>query len=629
MAFSSLLDFIASLEKNDELIRIRQYVNPELEISEIADRFSKVEGGGKALLFENTGTDFPLLINSLGSEKRICLALGLEHLDDVSQDIAAILNLLSEPRQNWLKKLSVLPSLARYAGYLPVKSRRKAACQEIIHLEPDLGILPVLKTWPFDGGRFLTFPLVHTIDPETGNRNVGMYRMQIFDKNTTGMHWHRHKTGASHFEKYKKTGKLMPVAVALGGDPVLTYCATAPLPDQLDEYIFAGFLRKKSVRLVKSITQDIYVPAEADFIIEGFVDPSEEFRPEGPFGDHTGFYSLTDNYPVFHVTCITHKKNAIFPATVVGIPPMEDAWIARATERIFLWPIKKTVVPELTEMNIPEFGVAHNLTITSIDKSYPGQAEKVMNALWGAGQMMFNKFMIVLDDKSIISNYHEILRKFSDLHFGRHLIFTKGPLDVLDHSAQSLGFGSKMGIDLTSPFPEEQQSYSALSNPIPINTDSRNEWVLRFENTAERYPGTKILLINIKRENKPKFVNTISLDLSVFGAVEPRIIVMLDENVEISDYVLTSWIALNNADPVRDISILSHNGVQILFVDATSKESGKSNFSRPWPNVIVMDDETISHIDKNWSNYFTQKFIESPSLRFKKMIGNEGAVANP
>lgn len=629
MAFSSLLDFIASLEKNDELIRIRQYVNPELEISEIADRFSKVEGGGKALLFENTGTDFPLLINSLGSEKRICLALGLEHLDDVSQDIAAILNLLSEPRQNWLKKLSVLPSLARYAGYLPVKSRRKAACQEIIHLEPDLGILPVLKTWPFDGGRFLTFPLVHTIDPETGNRNVGMYRMQIFDKNTTGMHWHRHKTGASHFEKYKKTGKLMPVAVALGGDPVLTYCATAPLPDQLDEYIFAGFLRKKSVRLVKSITQDIYVPAEADFIIEGFVDPSEEFRPEGPFGDHTGFYSLTDNYPVFHVTCITHKKNAIFPATVVGIPPMEDAWIARATERIFLWPIKKTVVPELTEMNIPEFGVAHNLTITSIDKSYPGQAEKVMNALWGAGQMMFNKFMIVLDDKSIISNYHEILRKFSDLNFGRHLIFTKGPLDVLDHSAQSLGFGSKMGIDLTSPFPEEQQSYSALSNPIPINTDSRNEWVLRFENTAERYPGTKILLINIKRENKPKFVNTISLDLSVFGAVEPRIIVMLDENVEISDYVLTSWIALNNADPVRDISILSHNGVQILFVDATSKESGKSNFSRPWPNVIVMDDETISHIDKNWSNYFTQKFIESPSLRFKKMIGNEGAVANP
>ncbi len=628
MAFSSLLDFIASLEKNDELIRIRQYVNPELEISEIADRFSKLEGGGKALLFENTGTDFPLLINSLGSESRICIALGIEHLDDVSAEIAAILDILSEPRQNWLKKLSVLPSLARYAGYMPIKSRRKAVCQEIIHLDPDLGILPVLKTWPFDGGRFVTFPLVHTIDPETGNRNVGMYRMQIFDKNTTGMHWHRHKTGASHFEKYKKTGKLMPVAVALGGDPVLTYCATAPLPDQLDEYIFAGFLRKKPVRLVKAITQDIYVPAEADFIIEGFVDPSEEFRPEGPFGDHTGFYSLTDNYPVFHVTCITHKNNAIFPATVVGIPPMEDAWIARATERIFLWPIKKTVVPELTEMNIPEFGVAHNLTITSIDKSYPGQAEKVMNALWGAGQMMFNKFMIVLDDKSIICNYHEILRKFSDLNFGRHLIFTKGPLDVLDHSAQSLGFGSKMGIDLTSPFPEEQQSYSGLSNPNPINTDSRNDWVLRFENTAERYPGTKILLLNIKKENKPKYINSISLDLTAFGAVEPRIIVMLDENVEISDYKLTSWIALNNADPVRDISILSHNGDQILFVDATSKEAGINNFSRPWPNIIVMDDETINYIDKNWSNYFSHTFIESPSLRFKKMIRNEGAVAN-
>ena len=276
----------------------------------------------------------------------------------------------------------------------------------------------------------------------------------------------------------------MPVAVALGGDPVLTYCATAPLPDQMDEYIFAGFLRKSPVRLTKCITQEIEVPADADLIIEGYIDPSEEFHPEGPFGDHTGFYSLTDNYPVFHVTCITHRKKAVFPATVVGIPPMEDAWIAKATERIFLWPIKKTIVPELTEMNIPEFGVAHNLTIVSINKTFPGQAEKVMNALWGAGQMMFNKFMVVLDEKEVIENYHEILKKFSELDFNQHLIFTRGPLDVLDHSAQSMGFGSKMGIDLTQAFPEENQTYKQIDNSYLITPGKENKSILKFENSA-------------------------------------------------------------------------------------------------------------------------------------------------
>jgi len=355
MAFSSLSDFILTLERKGELVRITEYVNPDLEISEIADRFSKLPGGGKALLFENTGTGFPLLINALGSENRMCIALGVDKLDDIASDIAGILDLLSLPRQTWVQKLKVLPSLSKYAGYMPKKASGKPACQEVIQLDPDLNSLPVLKTWPFDGGKFFTFPLVHTVDPETGNRNVGMYRLQVFDKNTTGMHWHRHKTGASHFEKYKKAGKIMPVAVALGGDPVLTYCATAPLPDQLDEYIFAGFLRKNPVRLTNAITQNIQVPADADIIIEGYIDPMEDFRAEGPFGDHTGFYSLTDNYPVFHVTCITHRKNAIFPATVVGIPPMEDAWIAKATERIFLWPIKKTVVPEMTDINIPEW----------------------------------------------------------------------------------------------------------------------------------------------------------------------------------------------------------------------------------------------------------------------------------
>ena len=623
MAFSSLSDFIDSLEKEGELIRIKQFVNPELEISEIADRFSKLPGGGKALLFENTGTDFPLLINSFGSERRMCIALGIEHLDEVAEDIASILDLLSEPRQNLLSKISVLPSLAKYAGYMPVKSARKAPCQEVIHHNPDLSMLPVLKTWPFDGGKFFTFPLVHTIDPETGNRNVGMYRMQVFSKNTTGMHWHRHKTGASHFEKYKKAGKLMPLVVAFGGDPVLTYCATAPLPDQLDEYIFAGFLRKSPVRLIKAITQDIDVPAEADIIIEGYIDPSEDFHTEGPFGDHTGFYSLEDLYPVFHVTCITHRKKAVFPATVVGIPPMEDAWIAKATERIFLWPIKKTVVPELTEMNIPEFGVAHNLTIASIDKTFPGQAEKVMHALWGAGQMMFNKFMVVLDDKSLTDNYVEILKKFSQLNFRQHLVFAKGPLDVLDHAAPRMGFGSKLGIDLTSPLPEEIQTYGLVNNEQSSENTIVRNIPLKSEYTAHRYPGTRILIVNVSKVPK----EDLNLNLKSFGESYPRIIILLDENLDISDYRLVSWVALNNIDPLRDISIFPWKNDLLLLMDARSKETGIDRFTRPWPNVIVMDDDTISSIDEKWAGLMSFPFIESPSLKYKKLIRNSGAEA--
>jgi 4-hydroxy-3-polyprenylbenzoate decarboxylase len=275
----------------------------------------------------------------------------------------------------------------------------------VIHGDSDLTILPVLKTWSRDGGPFITFPQVITIDPVSGIRNVGMYRMQVFEKNLTGMHWHKHKTGARHFNAYKKLGKIMPVAVALGGDPVLTYAATAPLPDNIDEYLLAGFLRKKRVKLVKAVTQDIDVPEEADIIIEGYIDPSEDFIYEGPFGDHTGFFSLADWYPKFHVTCITHKKNAVYPATVVGIPPMEDAWIAKATERIFLTPIKLTMIPELEDMNIPDVGVAHNLTMVSYRKSFSGQSGKIMNALWGAGQMMFNKILITFDSDVQLENY--------------------------------------------------------------------------------------------------------------------------------------------------------------------------------------------------------------------------------
>ncbi|HZY26492.1 MAG TPA: menaquinone biosynthesis decarboxylase, partial [Bacteroidales bacterium] len=382
MSYSGLQEFITDLEKKNELIRIKQFVDPVLEITEVTDRITKT--GGKALLFENTGTNFPVLINAYGSDLRMALALGRKNLDDAGNELENLFNNVSVSKETFFRKIAALPSLLKLGRYLPSRIRRKGICQQQIHRVPDLDIFPILKCWPHDGGRFITLPMVHTKHPETGSTNVGMYRMQILNKNTTGMHWQRHKTGANHFEAWKKTGEKMPVSVALGGDPVYAYSATAPLPENINEYILAGFLRKKKVNLVKCITNDLYVPEDADIIIEGFVDPSEKLIWEGPFGDHTGFYSLADWYPEFHVTCITHSDKAVYPATIVGIPPQEDSWIAKATERLFLAPVRMTLQPEIVDFHMPDAGIAHNLVIVKIKKSYPGQGMKILHSLTGA-----------------------------------------------------------------------------------------------------------------------------------------------------------------------------------------------------------------------------------------------------
>ena len=501
MITNGLNGFINLLESRGELVRIREFTDPVLEIAEVTDRISKLPGGGKAILFENNGTCLPLLINSMGSEKRIAMALHRENLECVGDEIGTLFHGITSPKEDLLGKLRMLPLLKKVASWIPSKLKGKGICQELILDPPDLFRLPVLKCWPADGGRFITLPAVHTVDPETGYPNVGMYRMQLFDKNMTGMHWHRHKTGAAHFAKYQKLGLKMPVSVTLGGDPVYTYAATAPMPENMDEYLLAGFLRKKKVRLVKCLTNDLYVPEDVDFVIEGIVDPAEKFVREGPFGDHTGFYSLADDYPVFHVTCITHRKDAVYPATIVGIPPMEDAWIGKATERIFLTPIRLSMIPELTDMDLPFAGVAHNISVIKIRKTFPGQAVKVMHSLWGAGQMMFNKILVVVDEpdnawgmehgakglpevltgrqaKSEIRNpkseiidvhdYSVLSRIFSenfDPAYSLH--FSKGPLDILDHSSGAFAYGSKLGIDLTRPFPEEITENKGYSKNVP------------------------------------------------------------------------------------------------------------------------------------------------------------------
>ena len=609
MAYSSLYKFIEVLEKEDEILKISKYVKSELEITEITDRISKSKDGGKALLFKNTKTLFPILVNAFGSEKRMSLALGINKLDEIGSEMEKIFQELTSPKENILQKLHLLPQLGKIASWVPQKTNKKGVCQEKIHKDPDLSILPILKTWPKDGGKFITLPCVNTIDPNTGIRNVGMYRMQVLNKNTTGMHWHKHKVGARHYSEYKKLGKKMPIAVTLGGDPAYTYSATAPLPDNVDEYMLAGFLRKKKVKLVQCITQNIYVPEDVDIVIEGYVDPTEDFIWEGPFGDHTGFYSLADWYPSFHVTCITHRKNAIYPTTIVGIPPMEDAYIGKATERIFLTPIKITMLPEVLDMNLPFAGVAHNITIIKIDKTYAGQALKVMHSLWGAGQMMFNKTMIIVNKDVDVHNYSAVLDAIykntnpdSDIHF------SKGPLDVLDHASDKLAFGSKMGIDATKKLPEE----------LPLKTKHKNISTLEYKNNNLQKYG--ILILSIK--NKDFNLETFAQEKYSTLKENIKFVIITDSNIDTTHFFNTVWTVANHIEPLRD-SFIKNN---VIFINGTAKN--KKGFERDWPNPVVMDSNTIKKIDDLWEELNIGTFIPSPSLEYQKQMNGENAIAN-
>lgn len=446
MAYTNLGDFISALESAGELVRIGEKVSPIFEITEIADRAMK--RNGPALLFENVdGSALPVLINAFGSSHRMAMALGVERLDDVGAEIEKLIK--SEAPGSFLEKLMMLPKLAKLSSAFP-KSVKSAPCQEVVLEGDDVGLdfLPILHCWPGDGGRFITLPMVFTSDIETGKRNVGMYRMHVYDSRTTGMHWHTHKVGARHYAEYERRNERMPVAVALGSDPAITYAATAPLPEDFDEMIFAGFLRRSPVEMVKCRTIDIEVPAQSEIVLEGYVDPRER-RIEGPFGDHTGYYSPAEEYPVFHLTCVTHRKNPIYPATIVGKPPMEDCYLGKATERIFL-PLLRSQLPEIVDINLPVEGIFHNLAFISIKKRYPMQARKVASALWGLGQMMFTKVIAIFDEDVDVQDMSDVLwRLGANIDPRRDVFFSDGPVDVLDHAAPQALFGSKMGIDAT------------------------------------------------------------------------------------------------------------------------------------------------------------------------------------
>ena len=483
MAFESFGDFVRALDKAGELKRITQPVATELEITEIADREMKQPGGGKALLFEKPTVNgvvspFPVAINTLGSHKRMAMSMGAETVDDVANELGALMK--AKPPTSMREAMKLL-SLAIDLRHAKPKTVKSGPCKEVVHLvegsklkveswpqapnvaepstfnlqPPTLLNLPILKCWPLDGGRFITLPCVVTRDPDTGERNVGMYRIQIYDDKTTGMHWQLQKVAARHGRRYYEKGERMPVAIFLGGDPMFPFAATAPMPDGLDEFLLAGYLRKKSVELVKCETNDLEVPANSDFVIEGYIDPTEPLRDEGPFGDHTGYYTLPEPYPVFHITAITHRKDAVYPATIVGIPPMEDFYIGGASVKLFL-PIFKMNFPEIVDIALPAEGTFHNLVFVSIKKTYPMQAYKIMHGLWGMGQMMFTKYIVVVDADVNVHNTSEVLfHLFANTDPQRDSLFTKGPSDVLDHATSEIASGSKLGIDATKKIPGE------------------------------------------------------------------------------------------------------------------------------------------------------------------------------
>ena len=495
MAFDDLRQWIAALDRAGELKHIRTEVDPVLEITEITDRVSKGAAkkygrpGGPALLFENVkgANGVPVLINQFGSERRMQMALGVDRLDEIAERIRQLLNMKSP--EGFLEKLKMLPMLADMGKFFP-KVVQTGPCKEVIRKENfSLLDFPILQCWPKDAGRFITLPCVITRDPKTGKRNVGMYRIQIYDATTAGMHWQRQKVAAEHYREMLRGAQApapadenskrragvdimarsgggsmlaggdrpsgtMEVAVAIGTDPALTFSAIVPAPPEVEEFIIAGFLRQKPVELVKCETVSLEVPASAEIVLEGYVK-LDELRTEGPFGDHTGFYSLEDEYPVFHLTCITHRKNPIYSTTIVGKPPMEDAWMGKAVERIFL-PLMKLTLPEIVDVNLPVEGQFHNLMIVSIRKSYPGHARKVMNGIWALGQAMFTKCIIVVDEDVNVQDIPDIVLKVTNnIDPERDIQFTLGPVDSLDHSARLPNFGSKMGIDATRKWAAE------------------------------------------------------------------------------------------------------------------------------------------------------------------------------
>ncbi len=601
MTYKSLKEFITRLESEGELVRITEPVSPILEIAEITDRVSKSPEGGKALLFENVeGSAMPVLINAFGSWRRIRMALGVSSLENIAREIERYLKIA--PPATLIDKAKLLPMLLQAAKFPPkIVPAKQASCQEVVITgdQVDLDRIPILQCWPNDAGRFITYPIVINRSLDQSIRNVGLYRMQVFDKQTTAMHWHIHKDGAHFFHEYQKANKRMEVAVALGADPATCYAASAPLPYGIDEFLLAGFIRKKPVPLVKCKTIDLEVPAHAEIVLEGYIDPPE-MRLEGPFGDHTGYYSQDGDYPVFHVTAITHRKNPVYLTTIVGIPPQEDFYLGKATERIFL-PLLRTQLPEIVDMNMPLEGVFHNCVIVSIEKRYPMQARRIMTTLWGMGQMSFVKTIIAVDAEVDVQNEAEILKLLlNEVDLEQDLFFSEGILDVLNHASDQALYGSKLGIDATRKIAGEpprkilqnktQPPGSELAEQVQKKfTEVRNSRVI---NVSQRRPIVLVALNKTGPGQGTKFIRNFLNDEAFQSTA---VLLVLEAHVDLKNTSQVLWKLFNNLDPKRDIQIAD----QRIGIDVTRKLPVEG-YRQNWPDEIVMSDEIIQKVDQKW-----------------------------
>ncbi len=524
------------------------------------------------------------------------MALGVPDLDALAKRVRRFVEM--EPPKSLKDALRLLPLGLDALRFLPKRVSR-AACQEVVVVggQVDLSQLPVLKCWPQDGGPFITLPVVITRSIETRRRNAGMYRLQVFDRNTTGMHWHIHKDGSHYFQEYRKAGKRMPVAVAIGTDPATTYAATAPLPRGIDEMMLAGFIRRKSVPMVKCLTVDLEVPAEAEFILEGYVDP-DELRLEGPFGDHTGYYSLVGEYPVFHVTAVTHRRNPVFAATLVGRPPMEDCYLAKATERIFL-PLLNAVLPEIRDFWMPWEGVFHNITVISMGKEYPGHARRVMSALWGQGQMSFCKALLLLDAEVDLGSPRKVFETLlNEVDLESDLYVSEGVLDVLDHSAPEPLFGAKLGIDATRRFAEEKPrrppSDPLPTPPLTLIAEALRETspLLVTFHVPRLYTKNRLLLLNFQKDGRCTGRSLAEDLLNCKALAAFSIIVLYDSGIDLKDASLVLWKAFNNVDPKRDLVRRDNR----IVIDAT-KKGPEDQHLRDWPDDIVMDPAIVQRVE--------------------------------
>ena len=605
MNYESLKEFISRLESEGELVRITEPVSPILEIAEITDRVSKSPGGGKALLFENVdGSSMPVLINAFGSWRRIQMALGVSSLGKIAGEIERFIHIA--PPESLIDKARLLPMLLKASKFPPkIVSSRQASCQEVALTGDavDLDRIPILQCWPDDAGRFITYPIVINRSLDRSIRNVGLYRMQVFDKRTTAMHWHIHKDGAHFFHEYRKAGKRMEIAVAIGADPASCYAASAPLPYGIDEFLLAGFIRKKPVPLVKCKTVDLEVPAHAEIVLEGYIDPAE-MRLEGPFGDHTGYYSQDGDYPVFHVTAITHRKDPVYLTTIVGIPPQEDFYLGKATERIFL-PLLRTQLPEIVDMNMPLEGVFHNCVIVSLEKRFPMQARRIMSTLWGMGQMSFVKTIVAVDANVDVHNEAEVLKLLlGEVDLKQDLFFSEGILDVLNHASDRALYGSKLGIDATQKIDGEPPR-----SKVP-DTSSHNESGIteriqeifpeivnsRVVYVSQRRPIALVALNKTEAQQGTELINNFFKDdrLQSVG-----VLVVLEAHVDLENTSQVLWKLFNNLDPKRDVRITR----QRIAIDVTRKLP-EEGYQQHWPDEIVMSEEVVKKVDQKWPKLF-------------------------